>query len=126
MTSPRTMVARCIAGVAGAGCLVAVACMPRGVPATPPAADAARPNAFNALTAAEAAEGWRLLFDGRTLNGWHGLGYTQTPPGMWIVADGAIEHAAKGKSPVQADGQPIEGFDLISDDVYRDFDLRWE
>jgi hypothetical protein len=80
----------------------------------------------NQLTPAEAAAGWRLLFDGKTLDGWHGLGYQQTPPGLWLVEDGAIRHAAKGKSPVQADGQPLAGFDLISDSVYRDFELEWE
>ena len=80
----------------------------------------------NQLSAIEAAAGWQLLFDGHSLKGWHGLGYTETPPGLWNVQDGAIQHAAKGKSPVQADGQPIAGFDLISDSVYRDFELSWE
>ena len=80
----------------------------------------------NQLTPAEAAAGWQLLFDGRTLNGWHGLGFTETPGGLWIVADGAIQRAAQWKSPVQADGQPIAGFDLITDKTYRDFELTWE
>ena len=80
----------------------------------------------NQLTAAEAAAGWQLLFDGKTLNGWHGLGFTQTPAGLWSVEDGAIVHASKDKSPVQADGQPLAGFDLISDKTYRDFELSWE
>jgi Domain of Unknown Function (DUF1080) len=80
----------------------------------------------NELSAVEAAAGWQLLFDGRTLAGWHGLGYASTPPGLWSVVDGAIERAAKDKSPVQADGQPLAGFDLISDSVYRDFELTWE
>ena len=80
----------------------------------------------NELSAVEAAAGWQLLFDGRTLTGWHGLGFTKTPPGLWGVVDGAIQHAAKDKSPVQADGQPLAGFDLASDSVYRDFALSWE
>ena len=42
------------------------------------------------------------------------------------MVDGAIQHAAKDKSPVQADGQPLAGFDLISDSVYKDFELSWE
>ena len=32
--------------------------------------------AINALTAQEKAQGWQLLFDGKTLNGWH----SQAPP----------------------------------------------
>jgi hypothetical protein len=80
----------------------------------------------NTLSAAEQANGWKLLFDGKTLNGWHGLGFKQTPPGLWSVVDGAIQHAAKDKGPVQADGQPLAGFDLISDSIYQDFELSWE
>ena len=80
----------------------------------------------NTLTAAERAAGWRLLFDGETLRGWHGLGYEKTPPGLWIIEDGAIKRVAKGTAPVQADGQPLTGMDLISDSAYQDFELTWE
>lgn len=71
-------------------------------------------------------DGWRPLFDGKTLAGWHGLGFANTPPGLWVVHDGAIEHVAKGKGPLQPDGQPLEGWDLISDDTFQDFELSWE
>src|SRR5437867_5798284 len=40
----------------------------------------ARPNQ---LTAAERVAGWRLLFDGRTLAGWRGLGYDTVPTAHW-------------------------------------------
>src|SRR5437016_5164169 len=43
---------------------------------------------------------WRSLFDGRTLHGWHGLGYKEMPAGLWVVEDGAIKHASKGKGPL--------------------------
>jgi len=80
----------------------------------------------NALTDAERAAGWTLLFDGRTLNGWRGLGFTGIPTAHWVVADGSIKKVASGKVPVQADGQPLEGGDLISIGKYRDFELSWE
>jgi hypothetical protein len=80
----------------------------------------------NELTAAEQHAGWRLLFDGHTLEGWHGLGYTTMPAGLWTVRDGAIEHLPKQKGAVQRDGQPLEGFDLVSDSAYEDFELSWE
>jgi hypothetical protein len=80
----------------------------------------------NTLTTAERAAGWRLLFDGKTLAGWHGLGYKETPPGLWLVEDGAIMHVAKGKAPIQPDGQPLTGMDLISDNAFADFELTWE
>ena len=84
------------------------------------------PARSNQLTAAEQAAGWKSLFDGKTLNGWHGLGLTNTPRGLWVVDDGAIKHLEKGKGTLQADGQPLVGWDLISDGSYRDFELSWE
>jgi len=80
----------------------------------------------NVLTAADARDGWQLLFDGKTLNGWHGLGFKTTPPGLWTVEDGAIKHVEHGKGPVQADGQPLTGMDLISDRSFENFELAWE
>ena len=76
--------------------------------------------------AQEKRSGWQSLFDGRTLNGWHALGYNNIPPGLWTVRDGAIEHLAKPKGAKQADGQPVLGFDLVSDSSYQDFELTWE
>jgi hypothetical protein len=80
----------------------------------------------NELTAAERDAGWRLLFDGKTLNGWRGLGFKTIPPGLWVVEDGAIKHVENGKGPVQPDGQPLTGMDLVSDGAFQDFELSWE
>lgn len=80
----------------------------------------------NELTAAEAAAGWQLLFDGKTLGGWHGLGFANTPPGLWTVESGAIKHLEHGRGPVQADGQPLTGMDLITDRSFGDFELAWQ
>ena len=87
---------------------------------------ASRAQTVNTLTAQDAAQGWQLLFDGKTLAGWHGLGFSNTPPGLWTVEDGAIKHVEKGKGPVRADGQPLTGMDLISDRSFGDFELAWE
>src|ERR1700677_956887 len=45
----------------------------------------------NALTPNETSHGWKLLFDGKSLDGWQPY-VTFTPPatGDWVVADGAI------------------------------------
>ncbi len=80
----------------------------------------------NQLTAAERAAGWRLLFDGNTLRGWRGLGYDRVPPGHWTVADGAIRKVASGRVPTQADGQPLEGGDLMTEATFADFELAWQ
>ncbi len=100
---------------------VVVAALAAVLQTMPPAA--ARPNE---LTAAERATGWRLLFDGRTLIGWRGLGYDSVPTAHWKVADGAIEKIASGNVPKLADGQPAHGGDLMTVDSFGDFELAFE
>jgi hypothetical protein len=80
----------------------------------------------NQLTAAERAAGWRLLFDGTTLRGWRGLGRDTVPSAHWTVDGGAIKKIPSGQVPVQADGQPIGGGDLMTTATYGDFELSWE
>jgi len=82
--------------------------------------------ASNTLSAAEKAAGWRLLFDGKTLTGWHGLGHSTGEVGLWRVEDGALARVPVGRAPVQGDGQPITGVDLISNDSFQDFELTWD
>ncbi len=82
--------------------------------------------AINALTETEKEQGWILLFDGKTFNAWRGLGSATVPEGHWLIEDGAIHKVENGKVPVQADGQPLEGGDLMSIDTFRDFDLTFE
>ena len=84
------------------------------------------PVAANSLTAAERAAGWRLLFDGRTLRGWRGVGYDSVPTAHWVVAEGAIKKIASGNVPKLADGQPLSGGDLMTVDTFADFELTWE
>src|SRR2546430_1172096 len=78
----------------------------------------------NDLSAPERAAGWRLLFDGRTLHGWRGLGYDTVPTAHWVVVDGAIKKIASGTVPKLADGQPAQGGDLMTLDTFGDFELR--
>ncbi len=80
----------------------------------------------NRLTAAERAAGWKLLFDGQTFDGWRGLGYPNVPTAHWTIENGAIKKIASGKVPVQADGQPKEGGDLMTEATFRDFELAWD
>jgi len=80
----------------------------------------------NTLTPAERTAGWRLLFDGRTLAGWRGLGYDTVPTSHWVVVDGAIKKIASGNVPRVADGRPLAGGDLMSVDSFADFELSFE
>jgi hypothetical protein len=70
----------------------------------------------NALTAAEKREGWKLLFDGKSLRHWRGYKMRKLPAG-WSVRDGAIRF-----------DPPDEGAraDIITRKQYDDFDLRIE
>lgn len=80
----------------------------------------------NQLTAAERAAGWRLLFDGKSLAGWRGLGYDSVPTAHWRVVDGAIVKTPTARVRRQADGQPAAGGDLMSIESFRDFELAFE
>src|SRR5690349_17821511 len=57
------------------------------------------PVAQNTLTASERAAGWRLLFDGKTFNGWRGLGYDSVPTAHWKIEHGTIRKLADGQVP---------------------------
>ncbi|HJU69838.1 MAG TPA: DUF1080 domain-containing protein [Gemmatimonadaceae bacterium] len=80
----------------------------------------------NQVTTAERAEGWRLLFDGTTLNGWRGLGYDSVPTAHWRVIDGAIVKIPTAQVRRQADGQPAAGGDLMTIASFEDFELAFE
>jgi hypothetical protein len=89
-------------------------------------ASAASAQTPNTLTAAERAAGWKLLFDGKTLAGWRGLGYDSVPTAHWKVEGGAIRKIPKGEIPRLKDGQPAAGGDLMTIAKYGDYELAWE
>jgi hypothetical protein len=64
----------------------------------------------NTLTPAEEAAGWRLLFDGETLDGWRVFGQEGMSDG-WAVVDGRLTRVADGAR------------DIITVDRFRDFEL---
>ena len=82
--------------------------------------------AQNTLTAPERAQGWQLLFDGKTFAGWRGLGYDSVPTAHWRVVDGSIMKIASGNVPKMPDGQPANGGDLMTVDTFRDFELSFQ
>jgi hypothetical protein len=67
----------------------------------------------NSLTPAEKAAGWKLLFDGKSFDGWRG--YKQETVGKgWIIGDGALvlTEAKAG--------------DLVSTEEFGDFELTFD
>ncbi len=69
---------------------------------------------------------WISLFDGKTFKGWRGLGRDSVPAGHWVIEQGCIKKVESGKVPLQADGQPLQGGDLMTEDTFTDFELYFE
>ena len=73
----------------------------------------------NQLTGAEKAAGWRLLFDGKTFDGWRGFHGDKVPAG-WVLEDGCIKKVPAHGELGQAGG------DLITVDQFDNFELSVE
>jgi len=71
----------------------------------------------NTLTAAERAAGWKLLFDGRTMNGWRGAYMDKLPDHGWEVRDGVLSVQESGG------GEAAFGGDIVTLDQYSDFEF---
>jgi hypothetical protein len=69
----------------------------------------------NTLMKYERRAGYKLLFDGKTLNGWHNYGTKGVRP-QWVVDDEAI-HLSQG-----------QGRDIVTDKAYENFilELDWK
>jgi hypothetical protein len=78
------------------------------------AADAVSAATLNVLTEAEKAAGWKLLFNGKNLDGWHNFRRDDVRPG-WQVRDGAL---------ICAD--PKNAGDLCTNDQYDWFELQMD
>lgn len=73
----------------------------------------------NVLSADEKAAGFKLLFDGTSLKGWHS--YLQKGTGKdWKVQDGAIVLEKRVKDP------DADFADIVTDQEYANFDLKLE
>lgn len=71
---------------------------------------------YNRLTKVEATDSWKLLFDGKTLDGWRDYnGDKLTAP--WFVENGTI--TAKGS------GADQHGY-IVTDKIYENFELVWD
>lgn len=76
-------------------------------------------SAENSLSDTEKNEGWVLLFDGQTTNGWHKYG--GNPVGAaWKVEDGTL----RLQTGQLQDWQIKEGGDIVTDEEYDNFHLK--
>lgn len=73
----------------------------------------------NTLTARQQQQGWRLLFNGHNLDGWHS--YMEQKPGSdWSVVDGTIQLSKTNQDP------PADYADLVTNQQFSNFDLKLE
>ncbi|CAM4045863.1 DUF1080 domain-containing protein [Gillisia hiemivivida] len=78
------------------------------------------PAKVNELSQEEKDEGWKLLFDGKTTEGWRGYNKDSFPSQGWVVEDGAIKVQGTGSGEAGGPG------DIIYDEQFKDFELTLE
>lgn len=74
----------------------------------------------NEVSAAEAAQGWRLLWDGRTTKGWRRVHQTGFPEKVWKIENGELVVASSGGSATEAGG------DIVTEEEFGAFELQLE
>src|SRR5438067_11243 len=72
--------------------------------------------ADNVLTPIEEQQGFKLLFDGRSFNGWRAPAGSKPPAAAWTVESGCLRTTASPKIRE----------DLISEQSYGDFELKFD
>jgi hypothetical protein len=72
----------------------------------------------NTVSPAEQAQGWRLLWDGRTTAGWRGAHKTAFPEAGWKIAGGELIVAESGG------GEAKHGGDIVTEAVFSAFELQ--
>jgi len=74
----------------------------------------------NQLTAYEKQSGWKLLFDGKTTNGWVGAYKKTFPEKGWEVKDGELKVLSS------TGGESTNGGDIVTKDQYSTFELSFD
>lgn len=75
-------------------------------------------NTKNQLTSAEKEDGWKMLWDGKTTEGWRGARLDDFPKQGWEMEDGILTVLASGGAESAAGG------DIVTKEVYGDFELK--
>lgn len=75
-------------------------------------------NTKNQLTSAEKEDGWKMLWDGKTTEGWRGARLDDFPEQGWEIEDGILTVLASGGA------ESAGGGDIVTKEVYGDFELK--
>ena len=73
----------------------------------------------NTLSSQEKEQGWRLLFDGKSTQGWHSYGYGSVGK-AWNIVDGSLHLDVANKKDWPAN----ESKDILTNDEYDNFHLK--
>ena len=71
----------------------------------------------NTLTQSEKDNGWKLLWDGKTTDGWRGARLDEFPEKGWKIEDGVLSVLSSGGKESAAGG------DIVTKDLYGNFEL---
>ncbi len=72
----------------------------------------------NTISEREAKDGWRLLWDGKTTNGWRGAKLDEFPEKGWSISNGILKvHKSDG-------GESTNGGDIVTTRPYKNFMLK--
>lgn len=74
----------------------------------------------NELTPSETRKGWRLLWDGKTSNGWKGAKLNDFPAAGWEIKDGILSVLESGG------GESRNGGDIVTKETFSNFELELE
>jgi hypothetical protein len=94
-------------------CIMAFAVMTAGAQTVKTSGKLGKNQKNNTLTEAEKKEGWTLLFDGKTTDGWHGYNM-KVFPDCWTIEDESLTMNSKGGG---------ESLDVLTNKEYRNFRL---
>ncbi|KJD37243.1 hypothetical protein PW52_02085 [Tamlana sedimentorum] len=72
----------------------------------------------NHLTIDEEKKGWKLLWDGKTTNGWRGAKLDHFPEKGWVIEDGILSVLSSGGAESRAGG------DIVTTEQFSDFELK--
>ena len=73
---------------------------------------------INKLTSNEAKQGWKMLWDGETTNGWRGAKLDTFPKKGWVIENAELIVLASGGAESSAGG------DIVTTELYGDFELQ--
>ena len=72
----------------------------------------------NNLTVSEKEDGWKMLWDGETTEGWRGARLDSFPEKGWVIEDGKLIVLDTGGEESAAGG------DIVTEELYEDFELQ--